>query len=136
MCLLYCFIYWIHFTYWFLFLISHFNLINTIWKVLVRVCSVLIKAVISMRIFRNFWFVLVNFLRSKSSLKALKTLTYSSAFMSSIIKIILCLLQENHLLEINKSAKTWIIYDIKLIFMTESHLFWSEYRQQQMSWWL
>ena len=65
---------------------------------------------------------LVKFLRNSSSLKAWTTSAYSSAFISSVIDATLYFLQKSHLFKINESVKTWIIYEIKLIFMIETYL--------------
>ena len=81
---------------------------------------------------------LVEFLKNLSLLKAWTISACSSAFISSIIDMILYLLQKSHLFKISEFVETWIIYEIKLIFMIETHLFWSSYEQWQMSlkWWL
>ena len=81
---------------------------------------------------------LIEFLKDLLSLKAWTISACSLVFISLIIDMTLYFLQKNHLFKINESVKTWIIYEIKLIFIIEMHLSWSSYKQQQMSlkWWL
>ena len=70
---------------------------------------------------------LVKFFKNSSLLKAWTISACSLAFISSIIDVTLYFLWESHLFKISESVKTWIIYEIKLIFMIEAHLFWSLY---------